>query len=332
MMRNPIPVLSVFYWGSVRDRKRTLSHHWFEQGKWHTALLFERAHKEPIWDGTIIFRRFSPNYRYYYEAAYDDRYHGDQTVLWVVGQRDGRLLKESAFACVFSPDSRWLAGCHQTYDDKIAFFELPAVRETVIRVRPYTYSHFCGWFPDSRYFWFGSLKGWYRLRTDNLRVRPERLSKQEYERLFRDWDLLNPRFRTDWATLEEREVFYCYALRGKARARAYPYVRASAPQSDALGQSRSWRPQTVEVQMRGGRRYEVVSNRDEREWLAVSAVSDDGRWVLVKHNRWNAQAQQEVVEWRLYEAMQRLLVRTWTEQEIPPYVELIELGVRAQSR
>lgn len=60
------------------------------------------------------------------------------------------------------------------------------------------------------------------MRTDNLRGCPERLSKQEYERLFRDWDLLNPRFRTDWATLEERKVFYCYSLRGNARARAYP--------------------------------------------------------------------------------------------------------------
>lgn len=203
-MQGQIPTLSVFYWGSVQDGKRILSHHRFEQGRWRMQPLFERAHKEPVWDGTVIFRRFSPNFRYYYEAAYDDRYHGDRTELWVVGQRSARLLKESAFDCVFSPDCRWLAGCHQTYPDKLAFFRLPEARETILRVRPYTYSHFCGWYPDGRHFRFGSWKGWYRLRVDDLRGRPERLSKREYERLFRDWDLLNPRFRTDWATLEER--------------------------------------------------------------------------------------------------------------------------------
>ncbi|MCS7272663.1 MAG: hypothetical protein NZ550_00755, partial [Fimbriimonadales bacterium] len=179
--------------------------------------------------------------------------------------------------------------------------------------------------PDGRHFRFGSWKGWYRLRVDDLRGRPERLSKREYERLFRDWDLLNPRFRTDWATLEERQVFYCYSLRGNARGRAYPSVRASVPLSAALGWFRSWRPQVVEVQTRAGRRYKVVSNRDEQARLEVSAVSDDGRWVLVAYHRWDSQAQREVVERRLYQVQQRRLVRTWTEQEIPSCVELIEL-------
>ncbi len=68
-------------------------------------------------------------------------------------------------------------------------------------------------------------KGWRRLRTNNLRGRLGWLSKQEYERLFWDWDLLNPGFRTVWADLEKRKVFYCDSLRGSGRARAYPFVR-----------------------------------------------------------------------------------------------------------
>jgi len=328
-MQGQIPPLSVFYWSEVRDGKRTLNHRWFEHGKWHLEPLFERAHREPQWEGTIIYRRLSPNFRYYYEAVYDDRYYGDNTKLWFLGQRGERVLKETAFDSVFSPDSRWLAGCHQTYNDKIAFFKLPQLHETVISVRPYTYSHFCGWYPDSRRFWYGSWRGWYRLRTDNLRGRPERLSKQEYERLFRDWDLLNPRFRTDWATLEERKVFYCYSLHGQARARAYPSVPASAPQLAVWQSSRRWRPQVVEVQTRGGRRYRVVSNRDERICLRVAAVSDDGRWVLVVVQRWEEMRQGERVEWRLYEVARGRVAHRWTEEEMPSFVELVELGIRA---
>lgn len=316
---------------SIVDTGRTGSvvrvyNRWFERGKWDRQLLFTRTYRQPLLNGGIIYSRYSPNCRYYYEAAHQV-YQNDDTRLWVVGQQGERVLKETAFDCVFSPDSRWLAGCHITFDDKVAFFKLPETRETTIRVRPYTYSHFCGWYPDSRRFWYDSEKGWYRLRTNDLHGRPKRLSQPEYERLFRDWDLLNPRFRTDRATLEEREVFYSYSLHGSARARAYPSVPASAPQLAVWRDTRRWRPQVVKVQRRDGKRYRVVSNRDERVCLHVSAVSDDGRWVLVAFHRWDENAQQEVTAWQLYEAARRRVARTWTEREIPLTVELIELGV-----
>ncbi len=328
-MRMPtIPAVSIIYTETTDRGPIRVYNRWLEHGRWHTKLLFEQSYRELIFDG-IIYSRYSPNYRYYYEAAYEV-YQINDTRLWIIGQQGERVLKETAFECVFSPDSRWLAGCHKTYSDKIAFFKLPELRETVIPVRPYTYSYFCGWYPDSRRFWYGSWKGWYRLRTDNLRGRPERLSKQEYARLFQDWDLLNPRFRTDWAELEERKVFYCYSLRGTARARAYPSVLASVPQLAVLQQNvRAWRPQVVEVQRRDGRRYRVVSNRDERVCLKVAAVSDDGQWVLVVVRRWDEARQREGTEWRLYEVARRRVARTWTEQEIPSFVESVELGIGA---
>lgn len=43
--------------------------------------------------------------------------------------------------------------------------------------------------------------------------------------------------------------------------------------------------------------------------------------------RWDEARQQEQAEWRLYEAVRQRLARTWTEREIPPFVELVELGI-----
>lgn len=332
-MSSALPSVSFFYWEPVGKDAKQMRRRWFGQQETRTETLFEwRPYKSLGLEGGVIYGRFSPDYRYYYESfelyGYGDAY------LWAAGAGSRqRLLRRRPMDGVFSPNSRWWAGCFTDHGDKMMFYQLPRLREIVAPVLNHTRAYACGWYPDSRQVWYGSHKGWYRVRTDNLRGRPERLSKQEYEQLFRDWDLLNARFRTDLPTLEERKMWYEYSLRGNARARVSPKVSYSAPAIESYDYSYArWQPQTLEVQTRTGQRYAALRNTDERAWLDVSAVSDDGQWALVSWHRWNEQTQRDEPEWRLYEASTGRLARRFTAQDAPPYVEGVELGLPAPTQ
>ncbi len=315
MRTSELPIVGYTCWESAGKDRHRLHNYWYQAGRWYAEPLFQRYRlpkegeiKEPF----FFYEEFSTNYRYFYSADI-------RTYFGIVGvSKQMRILKWTQFECFFSPNSRWLAGLHEDFGDKIAIFRMPDCKETVMSVRPQTFAYEGGWYPDSRWFWYGSYKGWFRVDVTRLPLRPERLTKQEYERLYEDWDLLNPRFRTIDATLHERKLVYKYSWNGSARAQVQPEVYNTAAWARHYGMETNWQPQRVIVQRRSGKQDEVLHNRDERvRIMGVSAVSDDGLWVIVAIDRWDEAQKQQVYEWGLYSVLERRERIRWTGANLP---------------
>jgi hypothetical protein len=84
-----------------RDRRvwATIRNYWHTDGEWHHELLF--------YIGRMLdhLKGISPNYRYWWHSAHRLYYA-------IIGEKKYRPLTEEweRYRCVFSPDSRYLAG------------------------------------------------------------------------------------------------------------------------------------------------------------------------------------------------------------------------------
>ena len=202
----------------------------------------------------------SPNYRYWWHSAHRLYYAR-------VGEKKYRPLTDDweRYRCVFSPDSRYLAGVAiGTSNRNVSVFEMPSGRRRDLQSPR---AQFIGWYPDSRRLWFGDGKRWYQLNVVEWRVR--QLSRAEASALQQDWDLLNPRLRYVEQSLLDPllEPYdgacrrYAYSRNGQIRLGAVsvlvdPPLRASRPDCVALtngmGGVAEWKARTAVAEPRGG--------------------------------------------------------------------------------
>jgi hypothetical protein len=165
---------------SDRRSWATIRNYWYAQNEWHHELLFYIGN---MFDHLM---GISPNYRYWWHSAHRLYYAR-------VGEKKYRPLTDDweRYRCVFSPDSRYLAGVAiGTSNRNVSVFEMPSGRRRDLQSPR---AQFIGWYPDSRRLWFGDGKRWYQLNVVEWRVR--QLSRAEASALQQDWDLLNPRLR-----------------------------------------------------------------------------------------------------------------------------------------
>ncbi len=254
----------------------TIRNYWYTNGEWHHELLFYIGNMFDHLSGV------SPNYRYWWHSAHRLYYA-------IIGEKKYRPLTEDweRYRCVFSPDSRYLAGTSMAIlaDEKnVSVFEMPSGRRRVF-YSPHAY--FIGWYPDGRRLWFGDWKRWFQLDVERWQARE--LSRAEVSALHRDWDLLNPRLRyveqylAD-PLLEPYDRYYAYSRNGRVRLGAFPCWWARRYDRPEL---REWRSQTVWVEWRDGKRVRLWQNRQEGVGVRPCDISDDGRWAIVKVQRYD---------------------------------------------
>jgi hypothetical protein len=285
---------------SDRRSWATIRNYWYAQNEWHHELLF--------YIGKMFDRLMgiSPNYRYWWHSAHRLYYAR-------IGEKKYRPLTDDweRYKCVFSPDSRYLAGVAIGVSDRnVSVFEMPSGRRRDLQS---PHAKFIGWYPDSRRLWFGDGKHWYQLNVVSWQVR--KLNRTEASALQQDWDLLNPRVRyVDQKVLDPLlEPYdgacrrYAYSRNGQVRIGAFPcwwiprYERA-----DPI----AWRPQTVWVEWRNGKRVRLWQNQEQGIQVTPSDVSDDGRWAIVEVARMDENLVNVVArEWVLFSVAARRIVR-----------------------
>ena len=288
---------------SDRRSWATIRNYWYAQGEWHHELLFYIGNMfDYLWG-------ISPDYRYWWHSAHRLYYAR-------IGEKKYRPLTNDweRYRCVFSPDSRYLAGVAMGASDRnVSVFEMPSGRRCVFNS---AHAHFIGWYPDSRRLWFGDGKHWYQLNVVEWRVR--KLNRAEASALQQDWDLLNPRLRYVEQSLIDPLLepydgtcrYYAYSRNGQIWLGAFPcwwiprYERA-----DPI----VWRPQTVWVEQRNRKRVRLWQNREEGIQVKPCDVSGDGRWAIVAVERMDENLVNVVArEWVLLSVADRRIVRRFT--------------------
>jgi len=144
---------------------------------------------------------------------------------------------------------------------------------------PYTAYRF-GWYPDSRHIWYQEDVGaldYHRLRAykqDVVSGRRWVLKGRQMDEVYRDWALLDPRYRWGPVGMDDNSAFR-YSPRQQVRVRVKPLFE---------GNSLRYRPghQQMSVEWRDGR-SRVVIERGQHPWVQILPrdVTEDGRWVLL---------------------------------------------------
>ncbi|CUU34705.1 hypothetical protein DCOP10_11015 [Armatimonadetes bacterium DC] len=224
----------------------------------------------------------SPDGQYYYYAGVSFTYCGR------VGDAGFKpIVLKSLYRCKFSPDSRFLCGygggevegmivvdCATRRVRRLATPEYPRDTED-----PYTAYRF-GWYPDSRHIWYQEDVGaldYHRLRAykqDVVSGRRWVLKGRQMDEVYRDWALLDPRYRWGPVGMDDNSAFR-YSPRQQVRVRVKPLFE---------GNSLRYRPghQQMSVEWRDGR-SRVVIERGQHPWVQILPrdVTEDGRWVLL---------------------------------------------------
>lgn len=247
-------------WSTVRN-------YWFQNGKWHDEVLF---YVGKMFDWRIDI---SPNYRYWYHSA-------DRLYYAIVGEKRYRSLSKDRYECVFSPDSRFLAGVRLESRDAISLFEMPTGKKHTIKV---SRALFFGWYPDSGRLWFGDGDVWFNLDIMSWQVR--QISRSKAELLHRDWDLINPRNRhmrylDNDPILHRSNSYYAYSPNCQVRLGTPPYFWTQ-PQRVKNEERIIWQPQTVWIEWRNGKKQKLWQNQQKGFRVQPCAVSNDGQFAII---------------------------------------------------
>jgi hypothetical protein len=234
-----------------------------------------------------------------------------------------KLPISSLFYAVFSPDSRFLCGFTKdgAYRAGVGSFYVVecATRKArlLFRLRsPQDFTYKWGWYPDSRHIWYALGKSYEEekvtiYKCDISSGTQALLQGVAREAVFKDWDLLDSRYR--YKSLTENAQAFAYARNHQIRVRVEPIHE--------WGEAKQGEPE-VYVERRGGQSRRLI-RRSEHQWMRIQPldVSEDGQWILLKCEKMYQEANQttqsirsELIVWHAPTKQHRVYARA----EYPP--------------
>lgn len=234
-----------------------------------------------------------------------------------------KLPIRALYYALFSPDSRFLCGFSKegAYRAGVGGFYVVECATRRVRLlfrlepsKDFTYRW--GWYPDSRHIWYALGKVFEEKKATiykcNIFSRMQTsLQGAEREAVFKDWDLLDPRYR--YKPLMENAPAFAYARNHQIRVRVEPVREWSKAKQ---GESE------VYVEKRSGQSRRLI-RRGEHQWMRIQPldVSEDGQWILLKCEKMYQAANQrresirsELIVWHAPTKQHRVYART----EYPP--------------